>query len=101
MDALEGALQSLDSISIDPDAKEKMAKGFRMQRDATLTYLERTYGVKTVASVGVQADPKSHNVVSAIPSDQPKGVILYVIEVGYTRNDPLIREAKVVVAKGE
>ena len=101
LDALEGALRSLDLVEVDSEVKERIAGGLAMQRDTTLADLARKYEVRPVLSMGTVADPKYHHVVSEIPSKKPKGTIAYVIEAGYTRNDLLIREAKVVVSKGE
>ncbi len=101
LDALEGALQSLEAIKFDDKIKEQIERGIVLQRDTTLTYLSRDYQVSLVPSVGFQANPEHHHVVSEIGSEKPKGIIVYVIEAGYMRNGTLIREAKVVVAKGE
>lgn len=101
LDALEGALQSLDVINLNPEIKEQIAQGILLQRDVTLAYLARTYGVNPVSSIGTQADPQYHHVVSEIPSEYSKGTIVAVIQVGYTRDGELIREAVVAVAGGE
>jgi len=99
LDDLEGALQSLDKMELDPEQRAKIAEGFTMRREASLTLLARKYDVKPIPSLGYQANPQYHHVLSEIASEQPKGVIVHVVEVGYTRNGEMIREAKVVVAK--
>ncbi len=99
LDALEGALQYLESSELDSEVRKHIAAGIELQRDATLAYLAKTYKVNPLPSVGSQANPQYHHVVSEIPSEQPKGTIIAVIRVGYTRNGELIREAMVAVAK--
>ncbi len=99
LDALEGAVQSLEKMDLSPELRAKIAEGFTMQRDAVLDYLDRNYTVRPISSVGVQADPQYHKVLSEVPSGEVKGVIVYMVKVGYTRNGQVIREAEVVVAR--
>ncbi len=58
------------------------------------------HGLKRVGAKGDRFDPNLHQAVAQAPSDQPQGVILEVMQPGYTLGDRTLRAAMVLVSSG-
>ncbi len=56
-------------------------------------------GIAKIKSLGEQFDPRLHEAVEQVESDQARGTIVEEIQTGYKLNDKVIRPAKVKVAK--
>jgi molecular chaperone GrpE len=56
-----------------------------------------TYGVKKIESLEQPFDPEIHEALTQIPVEGKKGLVVEVMEEGYTINDNILRFAKVVV----
>jgi molecular chaperone GrpE len=61
--------------------------------------LER-FGVRPIAAIGERFDPRIHDAILEVdePSQRP-GIVIRVVEDGYTINERLLRPARVVVSK--
>lgn len=55
-------------------------------------------GLEEIASVGVKLDTQVHEAVDVVPSDKEEGMVLEVVQKGYTMSGKVIRTAKVRVA---
>jgi molecular chaperone GrpE len=61
--------------------------------------LER-FGVRPIAAIGERFDPGIHDAIMEVDEpSQPPGIVIRVIEDGYTINERLLRPARVVVSK--
>lgn len=93
LDDLGRALEFGDSENLEP-----VVEGVRMVAQQFLNVLNKQ-GVEAFTSVGRRFDPKRHDAVSQIATDDaPEGIVLDEIEKGYLFRDELLRPAKVVVA---
>lgn len=63
------------------------------------TALEKL-GITAFSSTGEQFDPAFHDAIDYVPSEKPQGTVIDEVSRGYTRNDCVIRCAKVIVSKG-
>ena len=57
-------------------------------------------GITAFSSPGERFDPTLHEAIAYVPSDEPEGTVIDEVSRGYTRNDRVIRCAKVTVSKG-
>ena len=57
-------------------------------------------GIVAFSSPGERFDPALHEAIAYVPSDQPEGIVIDEVCRGYTRNDRVIRCAKVTVSRG-
>lgn len=57
-------------------------------------------GLKEIEVIGKLFDPKYHEAISLVESEEPDGTIIDVFESGYMFKERLLRPAKVVVSKG-
>jgi molecular chaperone GrpE len=57
-------------------------------------------GIAAFSSPGERFDPALHEAIAYVPSDEPEGTVVDEVNRGYTRNDRVIRCAKVTVSKG-
>ena len=71
---------------------------------ATERLLEHTlhrFGVRKIDARGKRFDPNLHEAVMQVDdASQPAGMVVRVVEDGYTIHDRLLRPARVVVARG-
>lgn len=92
LDNLERALEFGDSKDLEP-----VVEGVRMVAQQFVRVLNKQ-GVEAFPSVGTRFDPKRHDAVSRIATDDhPEGIVLHELEKGYVFRDELLRPAKVVV----
>jgi molecular chaperone GrpE len=58
------------------------------------------HGLKRVGAKGEPFDPNIHQAVAQMPSDQPAGAIVEVMQPGYVLGDRTLRAAMVAVSAG-
>ena len=79
------------------DEVSKFLAGFKLIYGNTINILNK-YDVKEIASDGVEFDPTYHHAVLTEHDDtKPEGVVLEVLQKGYTYKDRVIRPAMVKV----
>jgi molecular chaperone GrpE len=94
MDNLDRALAAFDGAS-DPKAVEQ---GVALVLRLFQSKLERL-DVKPFESKGQPFDPRIHDAISQVPTDDhPAGVVVTELQRGYRLGDRLLRPASVVVA---
>ena len=97
LDALDGAMKSIDSDGDKAELFDKLKEGIELTHKQFLTSLEK-HGV-TVVSHDEPFDPNIHNAVQAVDSDEVEsGQIVQTFQTGYKYKDRPLREAMVVVA---
>lgn len=101
-DCLENALCHVhkDGVKSD-DFLKGMIQGIEMTYKQFQCALNK-HGIERIDSMDKPFDPDKHKVVQEIPSDKPAGVIVQELQPGYTiGGDRILREATVIVSKGE
>lgn len=95
---LKDLLPVLDNFhhALEHDAGEELVKGLRLIRDQLLGILEE-HGVEQIPIDG-RFDPQLHEAIATVEGDEP-GAIAATYQRGYTRNDRILRPAKVSVTK--
>jgi molecular chaperone GrpE len=95
MDNLDRALQYQ---APEPAGRDSLATGLRLTSWQFNQLLEQE-GLKVIAAVGQQFDPRLHEAVDTIATDeQPEGTVLQESLKGYRLGDEVLRPARVVVA---
>jgi len=93
-DSLEAALAQTDQT----------AEAWKEGVEATLRQLNGAFErnqMREVAPVpGDKFDPHFHQAISSVPSDQPAGTIVQVLQKGYTLAERVLRPALVMVSAG-
>lgn len=101
-DNLRRALEAIPAelLSADPRVKSLM-EGI----DATERNLLKTFeknGIRRMDPLNAPFNPNFHEVLFETPgTGKPAGIVVHVMETGYTLNDRLLRPAKVGVAKDD
>ena len=94
VDNFDRAMTSL-SEGHDP---EKVKQGLKLAQDELHKVLE-THGVQIIPSVGKEFDPKVHEAVAVVESDEAKeGLVLDEVQKGYLLNGRLLRPSKVRIS---
>ena len=79
------------------DEVSKFLSGFKLIYGNTINILNK-FDVKEIASEGVEFDPTYHHaVLTEHDENKPEGVVLEVLQKGYTYKDRVIRPAMVKV----
>ena len=60
----------------------------------------RVEGLSPVASLGEVFDPRFHDAIEAVDSEQPEGTIVEEVLKGYKMGDDTLRPARVKVSSG-
>lgn len=99
-------LQSFEMAFSNKEAWEKADKGWRAGVEYIYTQLRgvlESNGLKEVNPIGQKFDVGLHEAVKYQPTDDAskEGVVLSVVEKGYTLGGKLVKPAKVVVAGKE
>jgi len=100
-DNLQRALEAVnaDKMQNDPELKG-LHEGVAATERVLLSKFEN-YGIKKLNPMSEKFDPNFHEVMFEAPiPGKEAGIIIQVIEAGYTIHDRLLRPAKVGVAKG-
>ena len=97
MDALDGAMKSVESDADKAELFEKLKEGIELTHKQFLTQLEK-HGV-TMVKHDEPFDPNIHNAVQAVESeDVESGQIVQTFQTGYKYKNRPLREAMVIVA---
>ena len=97
MDALDGAMKSVESDADKAELFEKLKEGIELTHKQFLTQLEK-HGVSMV-NHDEPFDPNIHNAVQAVDSeDVESGQIVQTFQTGYKYKNRPLREAMVIVA---
>ncbi len=97
LDALDGAMKSIDSDADKAELFDKLNEGIELTHKSFLTQLEK-HGVVQVAH-DEPFDPNIHNAIQAMDSDTVEsGQIMQTFQTGYKYKNRPLREAMVVVA---
>lgn len=97
MDALDGAMKSVESDADKAELFDKLKEGIELTHKQFLTQLEK-HGV-TVVAHDEPFDPNIHNAVQSMDSDEVEsGQIVQTFQTGYKYKNRPLREAMVVVA---
>jgi len=99
LDNLERALAFADAQG---GSGKALIDGLRMTHRPILGQLE-AMGVRPIDAVGKPFDPRLHEAVGVVPSDDAgpaRGTVVAEVLTGYLLNDDVLRPAKVTVAGG-
>jgi len=97
LDALDGAMKSIDSDADKVELFDKLKEGIELTHKSFITQLEK-HGVTLVAH-DESFDPNIHNAVQAVDSeDVESGQIVQTFQTGYKYKERPLREAMVIVA---
>jgi molecular chaperone GrpE len=102
VDNFERALQHArnDEVTGTPNA-EALLQGTELIYSQMKSLLER-YGVTPIESVGKPFDPKYHEALMQVASDQyDDGIVAQEINKGYLIGDRVLRHARVAVSRGK
>jgi len=94
MDNLDRAMSYEDSMD-----RESLQQGLRMVQ-WQLNELLKTEGLTPVATVGEQFDPRLHEAVETVASEQPENIVVGEVRKGYLLGSDLLRPARVRVSSG-
>jgi molecular chaperone GrpE len=95
MDSLELGL----SASVKAKNLDDLCKGMKLTLEMFNTVMEK-FGITMIEPKGEKFNPELHDAVSMQETDDSNsGIIIEVMQKGYTLNGRLIRPAMVVVAK--
>ncbi len=97
-------LPVLDNLARAVDAAEhheegKVLEGVRLTH-ALFADLLRREGVSEVYPLGSHFDPHLHEAIVSLPSEAEEGVVIEVVDKGYTAGDHVLRPARVAVSAG-
>ena len=97
LDALDGAMKSIDTEGDKAELFDKLKEGIELTHKSFLTQLEK-HGVELV-SHDEPFDPNIHNAIQTMDSDEVEsGQIVQTFQTGYKYKSRPLREAMVVVA---
>jgi molecular chaperone GrpE len=97
MDALDGAMKTVESEADKAELFDKLKEGIELTHKQFLTQLEK-HGVTMVAE-DEPFDPNIHNAIQSMDSDEVEsGQIVQTFQKGYKYKNRPLREAMVVVA---
>lgn len=102
VDNLGRALLTLDGKAkedLGENAKNLM-EGIELTEKDMMAVLAR-HGIKAVPGKGSKFDPNVHQAVANIPSDEDKGHVAEVLQVGFTIGERTLRAAMVAVSTGK
>ncbi len=96
LDSLELSLQAMDA---EAESLKSFREGIEMTLKLLLSTVEK-YGVKSVNPINKPFDPNYHEAISVQENNEVEaGIVLNVLQKGYTLHERLIRPAMVIVAK--
>lgn len=101
----ESLIPVRDSLEAALALTEQTAEAWKEGVEATLRQLngafERNQMREVAPAAGDKFDPHFHQAISSVPSDQPAGLIVQVLQKGYTLADRVLRPALVMVSAGQ
>ncbi len=100
----ESLIPVRDSLEAALALTDQSADAWKEGVEATLRQLNTAFErnqMREVAPVpGDKFDPHFHQAISSVPSDQPSGSVVQVLQKGYTLADRVLRPALVMVSAG-
>ena len=93
-DAMEKAKEH---ISVDLE-KSEWFEGF-LQIEKQFNDFLKQEGVEEIKAIGEQFNPELHEAIEQVDADGESGMVVEVLQKGYTINEKLLRPAKVRVSK--
>lgn len=102
VDNLGRALLTLEGTAKDDlgDNAKNLMEGIELTEKNLMAVLAR-HGIKAVPGKGSKFDPNVHQAVAQIPSDEDKGNVAEVMQVGFTIGERTLRAAMVAVSTGK
>jgi len=97
-DTLSRALQAAPRDDVD-EGFRNLLTGVELTERALLDAFAR-HGLKRVGAKGEAFDPRIHQAVAHIPSDQPANAVAEVMQPGYVLGERTVRAAMVAVSSG-
>ena len=91
-------LDGKDKEDLSANAKS-LLEGIELTDKELMAVLAR-HGVKSVPGKGSKFDPKYHQAVAQLPSDEEKGYVAEVMQNGFTIGERTLRAAMVAVSTG-
>ncbi|MFY9597256.1 MAG: nucleotide exchange factor GrpE [Dysgonamonadaceae bacterium] len=82
------------------DDKEALLEGIDLIYNKFLNFL-RQHGIKEIEAIGQPFDPEKFEAVGTIPApeESQEGIVIDLVQKGYTLNDKVIRFPKVIVGE--
>lgn len=102
VDNLGRALTTIDGKAKDDlgDNAKNLVEGIELTEKNLMAVLAR-HGIKSVPGKGSKFDPNVHQAVAQIPSEEEKGHVAEVMQVGFTIGERTLRAAMVAVSTGK
>ena len=101
-ESLVPVVDSLEAALAQPDQD---ASAWQSGVEATLRQLvgafERNAMTDVAPALGDQFDPHVHQAIASVPSDQPEGTVVQLLQKGYTIAERVLRPALVMVSSGK
>ncbi|HEY9279828.1 MAG TPA: nucleotide exchange factor GrpE [Eoetvoesiella sp.] len=94
-DSLEAALAITDQTA------EALREGVEATLKQLTNAFERNVLKEVAPAPGDKFDPHVHQAISAVPSDLPEGVVVQLLQKGYTIAERVLRPALVMVSSGQ
>ena len=101
-DLVERLLDVRDNLAraLDQDEDVDIRSGVESTLDQFDQQLDRENVSRIEPAVGEETDPKRHEVLATVESDQPEGTVAHVHRLGYTMAEKVLRPAQVAVSDG-
>lgn len=93
-DALESSLAAANAST------ETLRAGAELTLKQLVSAFDKS-NIKEIAPAGQKFDPRYHQAMAMVDSDQPPNTVVTVFQKGYLLNDRVLRPALVAVAKGQ
>jgi molecular chaperone GrpE len=101
----ESLIPVKDSLEAALGLTDQTAQSWKEGVEATLRQLNTAFErnlMKEIAPVaGDRFDPHQHQAISSVPSDQPQGAVVQLLQKGYLIADRVLRPALVMVSAGK
>jgi len=97
-DVLDNFERALMQVT-DEQREDGFVKGILLIEQQLRSVLEKE-GVKKIAALGTEFDPKVHEALAHIPSGYEENIVAAVIQNGYEMHGKVIRPARVAVSNG-
>jgi len=81
------------------DNAKNLVEGIELTEKELIAVFSR-HGIKPIPGKGSKFDPNVHQAVAQIPSDETKGDVAEVMQIGFTLGDRTLRAAMVAVSTG-
>jgi len=82
------------------DNAKNLLEGIELTEKDMMAVLAR-HGIKSVPGKGTKFNPNFHQAVAQIPSEEEKGNVAEVMQIGFTIGERTLRAAMVAVSTGK